>query len=83
MIVADPPAPSQHNVGFVGQYDCPVFDGIFPFCQVASHTYPCWLARALPALVNRPGTKRPWVSQKLLGFSFSLRENLPEREAFD
>ena len=24
----------QHNVGFVGQYDCPVFDGIFPFCQV-------------------------------------------------
>jgi len=26
----------QHNVGFVGQYDCPVFDGIFPFCQVLS-----------------------------------------------
>jgi len=26
----------QHNVGFVGQYDCPVFDGIFPFCQVFS-----------------------------------------------
>ncbi|EKX43933.1 hypothetical protein GUITHDRAFT_72637 [Guillardia theta CCMP2712] len=24
----------QHNVGFVGQYDCPVFDGIFPFCQI-------------------------------------------------
>ena len=24
----------EHNVGFVGQYDCPVFDGIFPFCQL-------------------------------------------------
>lgn len=24
----------EHNVGFVGQYDCPVFDGIFPFCQI-------------------------------------------------
>ena len=35
----------QHNVGFVGQYDCPVFDGIFPFCQVficypAAHPLP-------------------------------------------
>jgi acetoin utilization deacetylase AcuC-like enzyme len=30
----DPDARAQHNVGFVGQYDCPVFDGIFPFCQI-------------------------------------------------
>jgi acetoin utilization deacetylase AcuC-like enzyme len=24
----------EHNVGAVGQYDCPVFDGIFPYCQL-------------------------------------------------
>jgi len=24
----------KFNVGFVGQYDCPVFEGIFPFCQL-------------------------------------------------
>lgn len=22
------------NVGFVGQYDCPVFEDIYPFCQL-------------------------------------------------
>ena len=30
----------QHNLGFVGQYDCPVFDGIFPFCQVRARRLP-------------------------------------------
>ena len=35
----------QHNVGFVGQYDCPVFDGIFPFCQVCQSISTGLLAR--------------------------------------
>lgn len=31
----------RFNLGCIGEADCPVFDGLFEYCQVSSQRLPC------------------------------------------